>query len=62
MNVFIYLQGNGSGDKETTYAFVRFNFKSELRRAIEGGNNRIVDGLRIRVKEASYGWSKRKVK
>ncbi|XVE65334.1 hypothetical protein DITRI_Ditri07aG0172700 [Diplodiscus trichospermus] len=62
MDVFVSLGGNGNGAKETTYAFVRFKFKSELRKAIEGGNNKIIDGLRIKAKEASYGWSKHKVK
>ncbi|XVE71010.1 hypothetical protein DITRI_Ditri10aG0115500 [Diplodiscus trichospermus] len=56
MDVFIPYSANGSGDKETKFAFVRFKYKSEMMKAIEMDNNRRIEGWCIRVKEAAYGW------
>ena len=45
--------------KGTTFAFVRYKFKSELMIAIEGGNNRRIDGWQIKVKKAIFTWKER---
>ena len=46
-------------NKGTTFAFVRYKFESELLKAIEGGNNRRIDGWHIRVKKAIFNWKER---
>ncbi|XVE63687.1 hypothetical protein DITRI_Ditri07aG0039900 [Diplodiscus trichospermus] len=61
MDVYIHSFVKGNREKETTFAFVRYKFEAEMIRVIEGGNNRGIDGWHIIVKEASYGWSERKI-
>ncbi|XVE85326.1 hypothetical protein DITRI_Ditri17bG0082700 [Diplodiscus trichospermus] len=61
MDVYILSSVKGDREKETTFAFVRYKFEAEMKRAIECGNNRKIDGWHIAVKETSYGWSKRRI-
>ncbi|XVE84637.1 hypothetical protein DITRI_Ditri17bG0028600 [Diplodiscus trichospermus] len=55
MIVFISFSVISNRDKETTFAFVRYKFRSEMMKAIVDGNNRKIDRWFIRVKEASLG-------
>ena len=43
----------------STFAFVRYKRESEMIKAIEYGNGRLVDGWSIKVKKATYGWGDR---
>ncbi|XVE67271.1 hypothetical protein DITRI_Ditri08aG0147200 [Diplodiscus trichospermus] len=43
-DVYIHYSAKGDRGKKTTFAFVRYKFKSEMFKAIEVGNNRRIDG------------------
>ncbi|XVE56959.1 hypothetical protein DITRI_Ditri04bG0053300 [Diplodiscus trichospermus] len=62
MDVFISCSVKGNGDKDTTFAFVRFLHKFEMMNAIHAGNNRRIDGWYITVKEVAYGWKEWRLK
>ncbi|XVF82531.1 hypothetical protein PTKIN_Ptkin16aG0057100 [Pterospermum kingtungense] len=46
--------------KPTTFAFVRYKHEVEMRKAIELGNYRRIDGRCISVKKANFGWRDRR--
>ncbi|XVF30335.1 hypothetical protein REPUB_Repub16aG0048300 [Reevesia pubescens] len=43
--------------RNVTFAFVRYKFEFQLKKAIEEGNNRKIDGHFIKVQKAHYGWT-----
>ncbi|XVF36848.1 hypothetical protein REPUB_Repub19eG0093900 [Reevesia pubescens] len=45
----------------STFAFVRFRYKSELEKVIKEGNNQKMDGRLIKVKEASDRRSQKEI-
>ncbi|XVF78438.1 hypothetical protein PTKIN_Ptkin14bG0133100 [Pterospermum kingtungense] len=58
MDVFIsYKYAN----RKTTFAFVRYKLESEMREAISKGNNRLIDGWKIGVWKAKFGWRDRRL-
>ncbi|XVE49437.1 hypothetical protein DITRI_Ditri01bG0082300 [Diplodiscus trichospermus] len=59
MDVFISYSVRGNRIRNTTFAFVRYQHRSEMLKAIEKGNLRRIDGWVIRVKEPLYGWGAR---
>ncbi|XVE84838.1 hypothetical protein DITRI_Ditri17bG0044800 [Diplodiscus trichospermus] len=60
VDVFIASSPKGRRHKETTFAFVRNTYGTEMQRAAERGNHRLVDGRHILVKMASFGWKEKK--
>ncbi|XVE52546.1 hypothetical protein DITRI_Ditri02bG0130500 [Diplodiscus trichospermus] len=61
MNIFISYSIKGNRDKETTFAFVSYMYRSEMMKAIKAANNKRIDGWCIRVKEAAYGSKERRL-
>ncbi|XVF85982.1 hypothetical protein PTKIN_Ptkin17bG0160800 [Pterospermum kingtungense] len=47
---------NFHSNKSYTFAFVRYKWEGESRKAIVEGDNRVIDGRMIRVKKAFSGW------
>ncbi|XVE84681.1 hypothetical protein DITRI_Ditri17bG0032900 [Diplodiscus trichospermus] len=52
VDVYFPVTSKVNRERRTGYAFVRYKFEYEMRRAIQEGNNRKVDGWRIRVERA----------
>ena len=59
VDIFIPRYRNDTS-KSNTFAFVRYKFELEMKKTIEHGNNRKVDGWYIRVNKASFGWKDRR--
>ncbi|XVE78381.1 hypothetical protein DITRI_Ditri13aG0140400 [Diplodiscus trichospermus] len=57
VDVYIDLPKSWHFHRGTTFAFVRYRTSSEMQRAVQNGNNRLIDGWQIQVKNASYGWN-----
>ncbi|GMJ11822.1 hypothetical protein HRI_004851400 [Hibiscus trionum] len=51
LDVYIAYRNPSRQGKRTTFAFVRFNSRSGVRKAVDFGDGRILDGFRIRVFE-----------
>ncbi|XVE57704.1 hypothetical protein DITRI_Ditri04bG0111000 [Diplodiscus trichospermus] len=45
--------------KATMFAFVRYKYEFKMKRAVEAGNNRRIDGWNIVVKRANHGWKEK---
>ncbi|XWS27533.1 hypothetical protein CRYUN_Cryun26dG0123600 [Craigia yunnanensis] len=60
VDVYISFKNRGSKDKAVTFAFFRYKYESELRKVIEAGNNKRIDGRFIKVKKATYGWKEKR--
>ncbi|XVF78458.1 hypothetical protein PTKIN_Ptkin14bG0135200 [Pterospermum kingtungense] len=59
VDVYIGTMNNPRRYKSTTFAFVRFKTFAEMQKAVQEGNNTLIDGWYIRVKRASFGWKDR---
>lgn len=59
MDTFIAKKGRESGRRRSTFAFIRYRLKDEARSAVTLGNLRLVDGHKIVVKRAAFGWKAR---
>ncbi|XVE86036.1 hypothetical protein DITRI_Ditri18aG0004100 [Diplodiscus trichospermus] len=59
VDVFIGVPKSWRRQKRITYAFVRYKTLSEMQKAVQEGNNRLIDGRYIWVKKASFGWKDR---
>ncbi|XVF88724.1 hypothetical protein PTKIN_Ptkin19aG0073700 [Pterospermum kingtungense] len=57
VDVFI----NYHSRKPYTYAFVRYIYEEECRRAVQEGNRRRIDGRLISIKIAAFGWKERRI-
>ncbi|XVE89961.1 hypothetical protein DITRI_Ditri20bG0038400 [Diplodiscus trichospermus] len=62
VDIYISSSFKSNRDRDTTFAFVRYKFRSEMVKAILNGNNRRIEGWCIRVKEATYGWNERRLR
>ncbi|XVE78855.1 hypothetical protein DITRI_Ditri14bG0011600 [Diplodiscus trichospermus] len=60
MDVYTPSSFRGSRAKKTTFACVRYKFRSEMLKAIRFENKRRIDGWRIRMKQTSYGGKDRR--
>ncbi|XVF28469.1 hypothetical protein REPUB_Repub15cG0032000 [Reevesia pubescens] len=54
LDVYISFYDKMGKPRSVTFAFVRFKLESESQKAIEEGNNRLMDGRAIRVSMAKY--------